>query len=101
MKCEYGLCLICEKDLMVSCPTCNHKKPSNEYTEVHIDLTNGSKMPIAVCLGCKDKVHLQDKKEIMCAVRKGWHKEHDHMNWNKDKRDKYWEKYGEGKLEIV
>lgn len=101
MKCEYGLCLVCEKDLMSTCGSCGHKKPGNEYTEVQLDLTNGSRMAIAVCHGCKDKVHLEDKKQIMHHVRQGWHKEHDKMNWTKEKRDHYWASHGEGVLEIA
>lgn len=101
MKCEYGLCLVCEKNLMSTCGSCGHKKPGNEYTEVLLDLTNGSKMPVAVCLTCKDKVHLEDKKQIMHHVRKGWHKEHDKLNWTKERRDHYWKSHGEGKLEIA
>lgn len=101
MKCEYGLCLHCEKDLMTACGTCGHKKPGNEYSEVLLDLTNGSKMPIAVCHACKDKVWTGDKKAMMHAVRQGWHKEHDKMNWTKEKREQYWKTHGEGVLEIA
>lgn len=101
MKSGFGLCLICEKNLMVTCPTCGHKKFGNEYTEVLLDLTNGSKMPIAVCLGCKDKVHQHDKVEIMKAVRQGWHDEHDKMNWTSAQRQKYWAHHGAGILEIA
>lgn len=101
MKSEYGLCLICEKDLMKACPTCAHKTPTNDYTEVLVDLTNGSKMPLAVCLHCKDKVHTSDKKQIMASVRQGWHKEHEKMNWPMEKRQHYWKTHGEGNLEIA
>lgn len=101
MKSEFGLCLLCEKDLMVTCPTCSHKKPGNNYTEVTVDLTNGSKMPIATCLDCKDKVHLAEKKLIMQAVRQGWHREHDRMRWSQAQREAYWKSHGEGTLEIA
>lgn len=101
MKSEYGLCILCEKDLMITCPTCNHKKPGNNYTEVTLDLTNGSKMPIAVCLDCKDKVFHADMKALMAAVRAGWSKEHEKMNWPKENRDRYWATHGEGALEVV
>lgn len=101
MKSEYGLCLLCEKDLMTTCGSCGHKKPGNNYTEVQFPLLNGSLMPIATCLDCKDNVWHVDKKEIMRAVRQGWNKEHEKMNWNKDKRDHYWASHGEGILEIA
>lgn len=101
MKSEYGLCLHCEKDLMHTCGSCGHKKPGNNYTEVLFKLSNGSQMPVATCLTCKDTIWQADKKEIMKAVRAGWHKEHEKMNWNKEKRDHYWASHGEGILEIV
>lgn len=101
MKSEYGFCHLCEKDLMVTCSSCNHKKPGNNYTEVLLPMTNGSQMPLAVCLDCKDKIFHADKKEIMAAVRQGWKKEHDAMNWSKEKRDAYWRTHGEGALEIA
>lgn len=101
MKAEYGLCLHCEKELMQTCPTCSHKKPGNNYTEVLLNLTTGSKMAVATCLDCKDKIFNADKKEIMAAVRKGWSKEHDKLNWSKEKRDHYWLTHGEGVLEIA
>lgn len=100
MKCEYGLCLMCEKDLMTTCGSCGHKKPGNNYTEVLLPLTNKSQMPVAVCLDCKDKIWHADKKEIMKAVRAGWHREHEKLNWTKEKRELYWKTHGEGTLEI-
>lgn len=101
MKSEYGLCICCEKDMMTTCPTCQHKKPGPEYTEVLMDLSNGSKMPLAVCLCCKDDVFSADKKELMEAVRKGWQKEHKKLRWSKEQCEKYWASHGEGKLEIA
>lgn len=101
MKCEYGLCLNCEKDLMKSCPTCNHRTAGNNYTEIFFPLTNGTQMPVAVCLDCKDTIFHADKKEIMAAVRKGWQAEQAKLNWNKDQKDLYWKTHGEGVLEIA
>lgn len=86
---------------MVTCPTCGTKKPSNDYTQVNFTLTNGSQMPVAVCLGCMDKVFHADKKQIMRAVREGWHREHEQMQWSKDQREHYWQTHGEGVLEIA
>lgn len=100
MRCEYGFCLLCEKDVMVSCGTCGHKKHGNNYTEVLLDLSNGSKMPIAVCLECKDKVSHADKSDIMKAVRAGWQKELDAMDWSKEQREAYWKTHGDA-LQIL
>lgn len=101
MICEYGKCLLCEKDLFNTCPTCAHKTAGNEYTEVEVPMTNGSRMKLATCLGCKDKVFQADPQAIMQAVRNGWHKEHDQMNWSPEQRDQYWQRHGKGVLEIV
>lgn len=101
MKCEFGLCLNCEKSLVTACPTCNHKRPNNNYTEVRFKLTNQTQMPVAVCLDCKDKIFQADKKAIMKAVREGWEREHLRMGWDKEQQDKYWQTHGEGVLEIA
>lgn len=101
MKSAYGLCLLCEKNLMSECASCGHKKPSNEYCEVTMKLSNNSLMPVAVCHTCKDAIWHADKLEIMKAVRAGWHQEHEKMHWNKELRERYWASHGEGILEIV
>ena len=101
MKCEYGICTLCEKSVMETCSTCGAKRHAGRYTEVLLDLTNGSKMPVAVCLDCKDHVHQVNKKVLMDAVRQGWHREHVKANWSKEKRDAYWARHGEGILEIA
>lgn len=101
MRCEHGICLHCEKKVMDECPTCHTKKPNEHYTEVQVELSNKSRMALAVCLGCKDKIFEADKKEVMKAVRDGWHKEHERLNWPKEKREHYWKSHGEGVLEIA
>lgn len=52
MKCEFGYCMICEKEIAKPCPTCSTKTKTGDYTEVQIEWSNGSKMQIAVCLSC-------------------------------------------------
>lgn len=101
MKCQYGLCTHCEKSIMDTCPTCSSKRHNGQYTEVTMNLTNGSKMPVAVCLDCKDTIWQADKKALMQAVRDGWEREHNLDHWPKEKRDRYWASHGEGILEIV
>lgn len=101
MKCAYGICTHCETDVMSTCKECGTHRPNGKYTEVMMNLSNGSKMPVAVCLDCKDKVFQADRKELMAAVRQGWHREHDKNNWTKEQREAYWSKHGEGILEIV
>lgn len=52
MKCEFGFCSVCDKEIAQKCPSCDSKRPSGEYTEVEVQWSNGSKMQIAVCLDC-------------------------------------------------
>ena len=101
MKCEYGYCLVCEREILATCKECGAKRPNGLYTEVKLKLSNGTQMPIATCLGCKDKVWKEDKAKIMEAVRAGWSKEHDRDNWSQERRDKYWQIYGVEALKIV
>lgn len=98
MKCEYGLCIVCEKDLMIACATCGHKRPGNEYSEVLLKLSNGSLMPIVACHAHKDTLHNEDREKIMEAVQLGWRKEHDKLHWSKEKRDDYHKHFGQLKI---
>ena len=101
MRCEFGTCLHCEKPVMDVCKECGTKRPNGQYTEVFVNLSNKSKMALAVCLDCTGKIYQADKKEVMRAVRDGWSREHDKMQWTKEKREAYWKMHGEGILEIV
>lgn len=95
MKCEFGLCLVCEKKIMNACSTCNHKTKNGEYTEVLLNLSDGSKMPVAVCIACSQgPVWEADKDQVMDEVRKGWEKEQISHGWKKEKREEYKKKMG-------
>ena len=101
VKCEYGVCLCCETEILSACKECGSKRPNGKYTEVLMKLSDGSRMPIAVCMDCKESVWNEDKELIMQAVRDGWEREHDKMNWSKEKRDHYWRTHGKEALKIV
>jgi hypothetical protein len=101
MKCEFGICLCCDTAIATTCPTCTTRKPNELYTEVLVNLSNGSKMPIAVCVDCTQDIFQKDRKEIMAAIRAAWTREHDTLKWSRDQRDAYWKTHGEGILEIV
>lgn len=75
MKCEYGLCLVCEKEIAKPCGECGVKKPTNDYTEVELTWSNGSKMATAVCTECApERVWKADKDEMTKAVWAAWDK---------------------------
>lgn len=75
MKCEYGFCVCCDKEITSKCSSCDYKKPNGDYTEVLLPWSNGSKMSMAVCLGCApEKIWKADKKELTRAVWDAWDK---------------------------
>lgn len=82
MKCEYGYCLVCEKEIAKSCGTCSTRKPTNDYTEIQLLWSNGSKMATAVCIDCaKGPVWKADKPGMTKAIWDAW----DKMNHTYDK----------------
>lgn len=52
MAIEFGYCMICHKEIAPKCGDCSTRKPGSQYTEVTLDWSNGSHMPVAVCLDC-------------------------------------------------
>ncbi len=52
MRCEFGYCGVCDKEIAKKCDSCSHKKPTEDYTEVQVEWSNGAKMNIAVCKEC-------------------------------------------------
>ena len=78
MKCEFGWCPVCDKEIASKCGSCQVRKPNEFYTEVLMNLSNGSKMVMAVCIDCasKNRVHSVDKADLMLAVKAGWIKNH-------------------------
>lgn len=76
MKCEFGFCINCEKEISSACVQCGTRRINDQYTEVALPMTNGSKMVVGVCLDCADKVFHADKNALMDAVKSAWIREH-------------------------
>lgn len=75
MKCEFGYCLVCEKEIAPKCGSCEARRPGGQYTEVQLNWSNGSRMNVAVCLDCsKDKVWVADKVAMTQAHFDAWDK---------------------------
>lgn len=76
MKCEYGYCLNCEKEIVPSCAGCNgRQKPNEHYTEIELSWSNGSRMKTAVCIDCAHgPIWAADKQELTQAVWDAWDK---------------------------
>lgn len=75
MRCEFGYCLICDKEIATKCSHCSSKTKNGAYTEVQLKWSNGSKMQMAVCTDCAPaKVWKADKTEMTKAVWDSWDK---------------------------
>lgn len=75
MRCEFGYCLSCDKELAHSCPTCSTRKPNEHYTEIEMKWSNGSRIKLAVCVDCApEKVWKLDKKEVTQAIHSAYDK---------------------------
>lgn len=77
---EPGLCVICAKDIAPKCGECGTRKFGSQYTEVVMEWSNGSKMPVGVCLDCA-----KDNKHMTAHVK---------QQVTQDHHD-YWEKQGQ------
>lgn len=75
MRCEYGFCIVCDKEIASKCSGCDTRKPNGQYTEVMLSWSNGSRMSMAVCLDCAPhKIWKTDKKVLTQAVWDAWDK---------------------------
>lgn len=79
MPCELGYCTICGKKIHTECASCGTKKLTDQYTEVEVEWTNGSKMRVGVC--------------VECAVKNAHHEPHHKKTITKAHHDR-WEKHG-------
>jgi hypothetical protein len=78
MKCEFGYCMLCEKEIAPPCGHCGSRKPGSQYTEVEVQWSNGSIMKIAVCVDCAVKnAHAADvaKDGLTKAHQAHWEKQ--------------------------
>lgn len=75
MAIKMAVCMICDKDIGVTCPECGSRKPNSDYTQVDVEWSNGSRMVIAVCLNCAH-THAwttpEAKKKITIAHHDHW-----------------------------
>ncbi len=70
-----GNCMICGKDVSVTCKECGTKRFGSQYTEVIMTWSNGGKMPIGVCMDCaKENKHTtaHAKQQVTKAHHDHW-----------------------------
>ena len=76
MKCERGLCLVCEKEIAKTCSACGAFSNTKDYVEVELTWSNKARMAVPVCTDCsKEKVWKSDKKEMTKAIWDAWDKQ--------------------------
>ncbi len=77
MRCKYGFCIVCDKEIAKRCSGCDARKPTEDYTEVQLQWSNGSKMQMACCVECsRDAIWKADKAALTRAVQEAWDAEH-------------------------
>lgn len=78
MRCEFGYCIVCDKEIASKCPHCNSgKQPNGHYTEIEVQWSNGSRMRLAMCKDCAGShawATEQAKKDITQAHWDAWDK---------------------------
>lgn len=70
-----GFCIICNHKIHTECGTCGVKKFNDQYTEVEMTWSNGSKMKVGVCVHCASKSNHnlpQHKEAITRAHHDHW-----------------------------
>lgn len=63
MICQPGLCCVCEKSIA------DGGRPTDQYTQVTVKWSNGSKMDIGVCKGCASS-HAWNTPEAKVGITK-------------------------------
>lgn len=76
MKCEKGLCLVCEKVIATKCGECGQSWKHNEHhTAVELKWSNGSRMSTPVCVECsRGPVWTADRAELTKVIWDAWDK---------------------------
>ena len=100
---NHGHCVVCHEDMHYT--QVIDGKPQERlgplYAETEYMLDDGSKMRVAICSICKDKLKDDDeeKKRIMDCVFKGWkHELEAYSKWDKKKKDNYLKEYSKKKI---
>lgn len=75
MRCEFGYCIVCDKEIASKCSGCSRRAPNGSYTEVQMNWSNGTKMQMAVCVECSpERIWKADKDAMTKAVWEAWDK---------------------------
>ncbi len=98
---KYGHCVSCHRYLMLEklidgkIVEVNHP----DYGEEEFLLNDGSRMRVAICVKCKDKITKSDETDIMKSVIRGWATEIQYIkHWTDDMRKKYMKVYSKKRI---
>ena len=98
---EFGKCIKCHKDLIIEKVIDGQLKRvlTPDYGEIQVELDDGSKMRVVMCLTCQEIYTEKDFPTIMASVVAGWQKELNNLPyWNEEKKDNYMKKYSKLKI---
>ena len=98
---RYGHCVVCHKNMIYEQVIGQKvtKRFSVDYSETEYLLDDGSKMRVAICKPCKEKLTEADAPMIMECVKSGWVEEVKTLPWAEHKKKAYLDRYS--KREIV
>ena len=97
----YGYCVLCHRNLRYE-QVINDKvmmRFDTDYDETEYLLDDGSKMRVAICKPCKEKLTEEQNAEVMASVKAGWIEEVKVLPWSDEKKQDYIDNYS--KKEIV
>ena len=97
----FGHCVKCSKNMLIKQVIGGkvQNRFTPDYTEVQYLLNDGSKMRVAMCIDCKNNLTENNSSDIMQSVINGWQVQVDSLDWTKEKKQAYMDRYSQ--LEIV
>lgn len=94
---KHGHCVICHEVMIIEQVIDGEvrKRFTPDYDETEYLLDDDSKMRVAICKPCKEimKDDQDERDLVMECVFKGWEAETLAMDWSKEKRNKYLNRY--------
>lgn len=98
---KYGHCVVCHSNMLIEEVIDGklQKRFTPDYSETEYLLNDGSRMRVAICLACKDKITDKDSEGIMNCVIRGWENEvADFKHWSDERKKNYLDKFSKKKI---
>ena len=97
---KYGYCVLCHRNLRYE-QVINDKvmmRFSTDYEETEYLLNDGSKMRVAICKPCKEKLTEEHHTQVMDCVKAGWVEEVKTLPWSDKKKQDYIDIYSQKEI---